>query len=242
MEKPKQLSERYTLNLLQEIKSGIYAHADRLPSETDIAKQFGISRTLVRECLTILEREGFISRKHGIGTIVNQHVLNVKVRMDLEQEFLEMVESAGRKAEITYVHADLIKADEDVAKRLKILEGESVLRSTRLISADGLPAIHCVDHIAERMIVVPDYDWNLLQKPVFEFIKKYCNTDVYMDLSEVRAVAANKDIAMAFAVKEGSPLLYIDEVGYNFVGQPILYSQEHYVDGVLKHTILRKKI
>ena len=66
MSKPQQLSEKYTKEIFQEIKSGIYSRADRLPSEPDIAKHFGISRTMVRDCLSTLEREGFISRKHGI--------------------------------------------------------------------------------------------------------------------------------------------------------------------------------
>ncbi len=50
----------------------------------------------MRDCLSTLEREGFISRKHGIErTIINQHVLDVKVRLDLEEEFLDMIRSAG---------------------------------------------------------------------------------------------------------------------------------------------------
>lgn len=43
MSKPQQLSEKYTKEIFQEIKSGIYSRADRLPSEPDIAKHFGIS-------------------------------------------------------------------------------------------------------------------------------------------------------------------------------------------------------
>jgi GntR family transcriptional regulator len=242
MEKPKQLSDRYTQEILHEIQAGIYAHADRLPSEPDIAKRFGISRTMVRDCLSILEREGFISRKHGVGTIINQHVLKVKVRIDLEQEFLDMIRGAGYEAAIAFVHVSHEAADEQVAKKLRINSGEGVVVSKRLITADGKPAIHCSDYIAERSIAVRDYDLNLLKKPVFEFIKEYCDTEIYMDLSEVSAVAADAEMAENFGVEMGSPLLYIDEVGYNFVGQPILYSKEHYADGILKHTILRKKI
>lgn len=242
MEKPKQLSEKYTQCILQEIQKGIYAHADRLPPETDIAKHFGISRTLVRDCLSILEREGFVSRKHGIGTIVNQHVLKVKARLDLEREFLEMVEASGHKADIAYVNVDYCAADAVIAERLGVSEKSRILRSSRLITADGKPAIHCVDHIAERSIIVKDYDIQLLNKPVFEFINTYCKTEVFMDLSEIMAVEASQELSGVFGVPEGSPLLYIDEVGYNFVGQPILYSKEHYVGGILKHTILRKKI
>ena len=54
--------------------------------------------------------------------------------------------------------------------------------------------------------------------------------------------AADAERADVFQIPQGSPLLYIDELGYNFVGQPILYSQEYYANGIFKHTILRKKI
>lgn len=242
MDKPKQLSDIYTQEILHEIQSGSYAHADRLPAEPEMAKRFGISRTMLRDCLSTLEREGFISRKHGIGTIVNQHVLKVKVRMDLEQEFLDMVSAAGYEPGVAFARVRLEKADALAAGRLRIDIGEEVVVSNRLITADGQPAIHCVDYIAVRGIVVKDYDLELLKKPVFEFIKEYCKTDVYLDLSEVSAVAADGEIAEYLGVEKGTPLLYIDEVGYNLVGQPILYSKEHYAGGILKHTILRKKI
>ena len=77
-----ELSRDMTNRLLYEMREGIYAGRDRLPPEIELAKQLGISRTLVRDCLSILEREGFINRKHGVGTIINKHVLNVATRMD----------------------------------------------------------------------------------------------------------------------------------------------------------------
>ena len=150
MSKPQQLSEKYTKEIFQEIKSGIYSRADRLPSEPDIAKHFGISRTMVRDCLSTLEREGFISRKHGIGTIINQHVLDVKVRLDLEEEFLDMIRSAGYIPGVAFVRNAMGKADVRTAQKLGIKAGEDVVISVRLITADGAPAIYCVDHIARR--------------------------------------------------------------------------------------------
>lgn len=63
-----------------------------------------------------------------------------------------------------------------------------------------------------------------------------------MDLTEVRAVAADSRLAAVFATAEGTPLLHMDEVGYNFWGEPVLMSKEYYMDGILKHTVMRKKI
>lgn len=237
-----QLSEQITQRLLLEIRSGIYSHDKRLPPEVEISDYLGVSRTLMRDCLAVLEREGFISRKHGVGTIINRHVINIKTRMDLEQEFLEMIESTGQKAEITYIDIKETIADKEIAEKLQINENDPIFRAVRMITADEKPAIYCIDHIAKKLLKETDYDAEELKKPIFHFLRKYCHVDVYMDLTEVRAVAASKTVARFFNVSEGYPLLYMDEVGYVFKGQPVLYSQEYYMDGILKHMMLRKKI
>jgi len=42
--------------------------AGRLPSERELAEEFGISRRVLRQALGLLEAEGRISRQHGRGT------------------------------------------------------------------------------------------------------------------------------------------------------------------------------
>ena len=61
--------------LLQAMQTGEYAHSDRLPRESVLAEKLGISRTQLRDILASLEREGFITRRHGVGTLINRHVL-----------------------------------------------------------------------------------------------------------------------------------------------------------------------
>ena len=93
MSKPQQLSEKYTKEIFQEIKSGIYSRADRLPSEPDIAKHFGISRTMVRDCLSTLEREGFIETVAGKGSFVAARNMEF-----IREEQLRQAEEALQKA------------------------------------------------------------------------------------------------------------------------------------------------
>ena len=78
------------------MREGAFRGAKYLPSENDLAKRMDVSRTQLRDALARLEREGFISRRHGVGTMINRHVLALAVRMDLEVEFLEMVISKIR--------------------------------------------------------------------------------------------------------------------------------------------------
>lgn len=52
------------------ILEGDFAIGDRLPSESEIAKEYGVSTRSVREAIQILETKGLLQRKHGERTQV----------------------------------------------------------------------------------------------------------------------------------------------------------------------------
>ena len=104
-------SKTIRLQLLADMKEGAYAHCERLPRESVLAEKLGISRTQLRDILASLEREGFITRRHGVGTIINRHVLEATARMDIEVEFLDMIRQSGYKAEVAYVRVSDGTAD-----------------------------------------------------------------------------------------------------------------------------------
>lgn len=49
--------------------------SDRLPSEENIAGQLGVSRVKIRDVLSQLEAAGYVTRKRGVGTLINRYVL-----------------------------------------------------------------------------------------------------------------------------------------------------------------------
>ena len=214
----------------------------RLPPELVVAEHLGVSRNLIRDCLSTLEREGFISRKRGVGTIINKHVLDVRVRMDLEEEFMDMVRRSGYEPGLSFVKNGFEEASKDVAAHFLIPEESKMYCSKRLVTADGQPAIYCEDYLPNALIKHPDCKLKNENAPVFDFLRQACGCEVVMDLTEVRPVSADAYLAEQFKVPVGTALLFMDEVGYDFWGSPILNSREYYVDGLLKHIVLRKMI
>ena len=63
-----------------------------------------------------------------------------------------------------------------------------------------------------------------------------------MDLTEMRAVNADAQMARKMQIPEGTALLHLNERGYDVSGMLVLYSREFYRDGILRHTVLRIKI
>lgn len=56
--------------LRQRLQDGEYAPRSRLPRETDLAAELGVSRGALREALRALELVGLVESRHGSGTYV----------------------------------------------------------------------------------------------------------------------------------------------------------------------------
>jgi GntR family transcriptional regulator len=61
------------LVLHDEIDRGVLAPGDALPTEQTLCDQFGVSRITVRRALADLADQGYIERRHGVGSFVREH-------------------------------------------------------------------------------------------------------------------------------------------------------------------------
>ena len=227
--------------LLEAMRSGEYARRERLPRESVLCVKLGISRTQLRDILASLEREGFITRRHGVGTIINRHVLDVQTRMDIEIEFLDMIRQNGFTPAVAFTRAWDEAADEKTAAQLRLPVGTPMLRVSRLRPADGRPAIYCED-VIEKALIREHYTKEDLEPPIFHFLQQSCGIYPYLDLTDLRAVPADGKLADILQVGVGTPLLYMEEVDFDIDGKPVFCSAEYFADGIFRHTVLRKKL
>ncbi len=95
------LSDKVVQQLLQRIRAGELPVGTRLPNEEELAAQMGVSRGILREALTTLQAQGYISRAPREGTIVQSLSGN-----ESNNSFLALMRSAK--------HSDLIQLREAV--------------------------------------------------------------------------------------------------------------------------------
>lgn len=65
---PRTLALQLVDTLGERIRSGQIAPGHRLPTETALMAEHGVSRTVVREALSQLQASGLVETRHGIGT------------------------------------------------------------------------------------------------------------------------------------------------------------------------------
>ena len=168
-----------------QIIAGNLSPGEALPSIRALAKDLRISVITTKRAYEELEREGFITRRHGVGTIINRHVLNVQTRMDIEVEFLDMIRQSGHEPAVAFVRVSDGTADAQVAAQLRIPEDTPIIRIARLCTADGRPAIYCED-VVEKALAKGDYTIQDFKLPIFHFLQRFCGIYPYLDLTDVR--------------------------------------------------------
>jgi GntR family transcriptional regulator len=121
--------------LKERIESGGWNPGDRLPSESELARRYGVSRVVVRQALAILEDDGQILRVQGRGTFV------AEPKLDARAVGLARLLAAPRPPDVAIdvLEAGTRRVEPSIRSGLGVDEHERVLRLTTGLSVRGVP-------------------------------------------------------------------------------------------------------
>jgi GntR family transcriptional regulator len=123
--------------LLERIRKGEMKPNDRLPAEDELAATHGVSKATVRQALNDLAIAGVLRREQGRGTFVAEPKLAQGPRE--MTSFTDEMRRLGLHPTSKVLTQEIIKADADIAEKLRVAEGAQVMRLQRLRLADGEP-------------------------------------------------------------------------------------------------------
>ena len=121
--------------LKEQIESGRWQAGERLPSEPDLARRFGVSRAVVRQALDILEDDHQIVRIRGRGTFI------ALPKLDYRAGGLSRLLASPRESNVAIQVLDKRSASgERRIRNALAVDGETeLLRLATLLSLDGVP-------------------------------------------------------------------------------------------------------
>lgn len=233
------MAARVAKSLREELRHE-YIVGGRLPSEPELAAQYGVSRGTVRQALAVLEREGVIIRRQGAGTYVH-YISRAQTRAEHAYEFTDLLRSAGFEPGIRLDSFSYEPLNADLSARLDMESGTPALVVRKTFLANGEPAIYCIDRIPSQWIT-SEFDDEELKQPIFDFIRERCNLVTVQNLAEIIPTTASTQIAEILNLQPGSALLCIKEVGYDADGAAVILHTAYYHDNFVRFSLLRKRI
>jgi GntR family transcriptional regulator len=156
-------SRRIADALRQAITEGQYAPGARLPSERELAAQYGSARNTAREAISLLQAEGLVDVQHGRGAFVrrpapllrlgaNRYSRRVRSETGLSP-FRAEAERQGKTARVDVPEISRVVPPPDVAERLGVaLDEPSVVQRVNHYFADEEPVQIGITYIPREIV------------------------------------------------------------------------------------------
>lgn len=123
--------------LRQDIQSGVWAPGQRLPSENELARQFGVNRHTLRRSLSTLCSQGLLRATQGSGTYVEDFA--VELVLSQRTRHRANLALAGMSGNFRVLQSAEVAANAEQARRLKVPLRHRLLWLQVLAQVDGAP-------------------------------------------------------------------------------------------------------
>lgn len=215
----------------------------KLPPESELSNQLGVSRITTRRALDELEQEGTVIRIHGRGTFANPEATDIQVNLMPGAEFRSLIRSCGYRPRVEIIGIQRFQADEKLSGILKLDAGTDMYKIEKAYYADDKLAIISIDRFACELVDIELKPEHFNEKSVFDILLNYGSCFIARDKIEIETVLREK-VTMSDVCREQmecDSLLVFHGINYNQENMPVMYDTEYYNTDIVKFNLIRVK-
>jgi GntR family transcriptional regulator len=202
---------RIQQGILEQIQRGLLKPGQQLPTETELAQQYQVSRITAKRALDELVRQGRAFRQQGRGTFVAQ----TRIR-DISGfgSFSEDMRARGLIPGAQVLMFKEVEPDEDTQEHLHLAQGEHVYLLKRLRLANDEPVAVETAYLPCRLCPGLVNEELNNQSLYVILTEKYQLVPTWAD-AEIEATMATKEEADLLELKAGEPVLTARRVTFS---------------------------
>ena len=205
-----------------------YDRGDRVPSEIELAAQFGVSRVTLQRALSQLVDDGIVVRVQGKGTFYTGQGRKGGVQPISGALESLMIYENGASAKVLGKSCSR-DVPADVRHRLELTATEEVVSFRRVVLVDTEPLAYIISYLP-RTIGMKLYDEEeaLTHSPIAYLLREKYGISLTRAEQTIDAVLAEPEVADALSFPIGSPLLRIERTLYTKKERPIQFMRSWY--------------
>jgi len=220
-----------------DIENGLLRPGERLPAESVLSKQLGVSRATLREALRLLEDEKIVIRRHGVGTFINTRPVFSGGIGELFS-VTDAIERQGQKPGTTLLYAGFSEPGEDDRKRLSLNAGEGVLTVERIRTADGEPVVYCIDKIPAHFM--PE-GYCRDRESLFETLEQVSGVRIAYAVAQIEPIGCSETVSSLLQCDPKTTLLLLKQIHYDESERAVLYSHNYFRADKFHFHVVRRR-
>lgn len=199
------------------IAEGLFRSGDRLPPESEFCNQFEVSPMTVRRAIKILADEGIVTTRKGRGTFVNPLKLGAAT---FQLQDMEKLLGDPLVTDVELLGVNVVKAEKNVAEKLKQQKGNRVINIRRLLYINDNPAFYHREYIIydpRRPIIEEEMELTSL-----EGLFSGAGSGIFkMGELTIAATLMDAEEAQILCVERPIAALSLTHIFYDYDDQPI---------------------
>jgi GntR family transcriptional regulator, phosphonate transport system regulatory protein len=208
------------LILLGQIRDGRYAGSERLPSENDLAAQFGVNRHTARQAIAGLVRRGVIFKRKGGGSYLVPDVLDYEIGE--RTRFSTNLAAQGREPGHTLIAVDERPIYGKPAAALHMNDGDQAVFIHYIGKADEIPIGVGETYLsAKRFPGFGEKYKELLS--MTKTLADYGVADYKREVTRLIARLPSPEDVLYLRQSETTPILAVESIDVDSDGTPIVY-------------------
>jgi GntR family transcriptional regulator len=216
--KQRETRER-VLDLIETLAPG-----DAIPSERQLGVDLGVSRLTVRAALDELVREGYLVRRRGAGTFVNEP----KVAKGLTiSSFSDDLRERGMRPGSRTLDLRVVPAGARLGRMLHVSPSEPVVVVRRLRLADGEPMAIELLHVRQSLVAgLTGAD--LEEHSFYDLLASRYEVEIVGGTQTVEPTVTDEEESAALGVPLHSPALLFERITRSASGDVVEFTSSTY--------------
>ncbi|SMP67406.1 GntR family transcriptional regulator [Anoxynatronum buryatiense] len=236
--KPSYLRIRDELNRMIEEKQlevGV-----RLPSEYEMASRFNVSRETFRAAVKLLEQEGKLLVKHGVGTFIIKPLESIPSSLEQLQSMGAMIRHAGMRESESRESIGKQNCRKEWAQALGLNEGDEVLVLERVRFADD-EAVAFSINVMPYQLVGEAFENDDFAGSLFSFLEQHCEIYVARADSELMVPDSISPEIRKIDPTGSKTVMIMKQVHYDERNRAVLYSIDYMRNDVFRFRVRRQR-
>jgi GntR family transcriptional regulator len=216
-----QIAER----MISQIETGELSPGDRLPAERELSENLGINRMTLRRALRVLESQGLVLRRHGVGTFVGKPKIDRP--MDVLFRFTRGMQKRGLTPGAKVISLEQAPVSAAVGRDLAIPASSPVYRILRLRSINQESVM--LESYTIPVGIFPALDrYDLEKRSIYEVMEVEYSVRIVRARQSFEPVVASAFEAELLGVWVGAPLMLEQRISFDKDNRPVEYGKDRY--------------
>ena len=212
--------------ILNEITEGKLIVGDALPTENEWMNAYKISRATVRQAMSELVNEGYLSRQKGKGTFVSKPKMTQKYINRIET-YEEQMRKIGKSISTQVIGCKVIKSSIAICKALGLSSGDKAIHLVRLRRVDEEP-IGLAETYLPYKICGFILERDMVHESLYKVLSEKEQTRIVKAKRTIEAVLASEEDAKLLGIQKGEALQVVRTMASNNEDEIMEYTVAKY--------------